>query len=122
MLEEFQELANQLINEDFQDFKEEFEFINILQTEEYNEDTGQYEKEKESEFASGISLSMSKDLLSSGIYSSADLNVVLYFNDLPDFIDIGTELVRLKTGRKYVVAEYIPDPADASVSLIMKGV
>lgn len=122
MRDEFIQLADDFINDEFAEFKEQFEFTNILDTEEYNEDTGQYDKIKEYEFCSGIPLSISKDLLASGIYRSSDISVLFYFNDVPDFIDIGTEAIRVKNGNKYTVAEYIPDVADATVKIILKGV
>lgn len=122
MIDDFQELSNQLINEEFKDFKETFVFVIKTDTQEYNDEIGDYDYVKENMEADGISVKISKDLLASGIYRTSDIKILFQFSEVPVEADLGNEIIRLKTNKKYTIEEMIPDSADATVSIVAKGV
>lgn len=122
MKNDFQQLAKDLMNDTFSSFKEVFIFVIKTETQEYNENTGQYDYLKEEKEANGIAVKISKDLLASGIYSTSDIKILFEFNEVPLEADLGIEIKRLKTNKIYTVEEMQPDAADATISIVAKGV
>lgn len=120
--DEFQDMAEELINEDFVDFKEEFIFTIEGDEQVYNDEIGDYDTIDEYIPVEGIPLKISRDLLASGIYSSSDIKIIFKFNEVPIEVNIGVELERTSSGKKYTIEEYIPDVADATITIIAKGV
>lgn len=119
--EKFQKLADKLLNDKFSEFKETFIFYNEdKNTQEYDDEVGDYVNSVIPVEAEGTPVKLSKDLLASGIYESGDIEVIFIFNELPEFTDLNTQLLRVKTDTKYTIVDYKPDIADATVRLQLR--
>lgn len=116
--EVFNGIADQMINDYFVNFKEKYIFLRVTETQVYDPESGSYVNDTEEVIVEAIPTSISRDLLNSGIYTTADIQAIFEFQAIPDFVDIGTKII--KDGKAYTVAEYIPDVSSSIVKILFK--